>query len=1694
MRGFSNRLAAGVLSAVLVALTLGPVAVAQAQTADTSTTAITCANPPAGVTATVEQRDRFVALWAPRVNERAFMQGFIDASTVPAAIRAEGFHDLDRLSQGWLVICLVERLIATVGVGGNPPGVTPEPARLEKVQASLGLVIFGKDALNTLKESATEVTPVTDPSPSAAQNELTAASDELAATAVPPPPDASQLIPSPPTPAVISDLSGMSTDTLTELLSGAPTPVSVDATVAADASVGTPVASANVGALVSTGLNGSISFPVVDPLVKLIDSLLKDVVELPATLLATPPLSALSGATYRVCRESADLALACTVPIPVGVPVPVGLTDDVLPDVLAHLTPQPNPFALQDVTVGFKLTRLPTAPPGPLAFHVFAVYDPPLTGKRLAFGYDARPSTLADETNGTATVKNVFSALQADLNVQLKITHKNPGAVEAETVAIKTLVSQGTLKPLKEEDPLAGAVRFAPVPTSLTADLRLQRLPTHEQSTLTLTSSVASRVDAHVSRDLTTTTPKSHQEIRGLVDQLPTSATVDLIRQGDQTKIHYFANAGIGQVSAADKLVPDVARPGSYTESIYDVLGVPTDVRVTLTGGSDVEYKASSSVPKASVSKASFTDGVVQTAILGVVEQIPTDIHLNIANAGDNTTVTYDANTSLGKAQLLLFDRAQDETTLEATATAFPTHAVLTAAKGTGVVDYSANGPIGLIDARVTRAGGGTLSLAGDHATVLKQGAKLGVELVLSGLQAFHVEPSQKALYSLTLNPGGQPFKAVADLDSPNVLATLEVSNLPSTIAVTMDPAAGAATYQASSVINSAKARFDQRATGMVGLVELEDIPQSIDVGFTTGGATPQVTYDASGKLGKLHAFYLEKPGGTAFDALIESLPEYFEVAGQDPFSFDARSGPAAPPGSSSLGKLTFKYASDGSFATSPTADDHVLLKTGPATEAELVYSGLRFVSLSTASKELHADLRNTAKRLFRVFLDTPTLLVEGVVDGVPDEVKFDLVGQTAKYRATSPVDQVAVDIDRRNGDTVAVDVTGIPSSIDLVLDSAASTVDWTASAPTSGLGVVARFGPSTTGTTRTFDTSLTLTGIPARWRSSHASGHPRFEGLSGPIGTLAATFTNHGATTVLSGDHLSAVFDQPSGDLDTSLRISNLSLADFETLNTGSGGFRGDLNMGNGSPFGLNAQVNLGANRLSANGTISNLPSAMHIESTEGRFQYTGNTNPTIQLSAQYGSSSGLAGTPTPPAVHGLSVRDGNGAIKANLFLTGFPKLMDFDPKTGVYRVGDFAPSLPLVIDAALDNLVPTPLTVLVTQAGIPSGVDFTFGPTTTTTLGDGTAQTHLGYVASAAMGQLTAGATFGTNEAFFQASSVPSSMSIDTSFGPATKTVGVLLGSPVSQIKANFRHVGDATFAAGVQLDDVPTKVDLTIGKKDGGEGVTTPVFTYKAATAGLDITAFARASLFGGDIQAAVDVNAVNLGAVVTADLVGKTLSLTSNPATQSFNLLASGRLNFNVDLAFTAGPLRNTGTLNVDLIITRFRVAFTDMSSLTLKAGITSAIEGSYGTFTIEERSNLFLTIEDHLVVETGFGDFPLIDFGPHTINPGDVVGNFRLAGNHLGNWVTALPTPLPCDVDLAPPDVDFLVVTVQLKPHPHATTPGPSFTVAGAAAEGGAHIVTVNPFGFLPDFVLDIIARFATPLNNGDQGLGTVCPD
>src|SRR5688572_14566321 len=70
-----------------------------------------CASPPDTPAATPENRDRFVGLWIARIQDEPWMKAFNKSETVPADVRAEGFHDMDGQTQLWLNACLLDKMM-----------------------------------------------------------------------------------------------------------------------------------------------------------------------------------------------------------------------------------------------------------------------------------------------------------------------------------------------------------------------------------------------------------------------------------------------------------------------------------------------------------------------------------------------------------------------------------------------------------------------------------------------------------------------------------------------------------------------------------------------------------------------------------------------------------------------------------------------------------------------------------------------------------------------------------------------------------------------------------------------------------------------------------------------------------------------------------------------------------------------------------------------------------------------------------------------------------------------------------------------------------------------------------------------------------------------------------------------------------------------------------------------------------------------------------------------------------------------------------------------------------------------------------------------------------------------------------------------------------------------------------------------
>jgi hypothetical protein len=1676
--------------------------------------AATCSNPPGNPDATPANRDRFIGLWAPRISATTWIQNYLDTPGIPASIQAEGFQSMDNAVKAWLVACLVDNVILTKGLNGGGPGVTPTTAQLNVDLAGTAMIIFGKSQLDDFQ--AKGATPAvtgtgTPPQPSPLQPLV----DAIAHTPAVPAPAPAGVPSLPAVKSIGANVSVGANATLSALL-GHPNPLisaSVSASASASATVTPPTLDPQSLINLIIGLLGS---PPISNILAILNTLLTDVANVQQLLFTVPGLNLIGGATYRVCAESATLPLSCSISLPVGVPIPVDVTGDHVPDVIAELLPQVfvprlvgGNLAL-DAGASFEVRRLFPGT-GPLPAHVFMVWDPPATSRRIEYGYDGRPSTLADDANTTFTLRNALGTLAGDVEMTLNDTHTNPGAVEAETVAVKTLQPQGIGKAPKELDPMAGAVQFQPVPTSLTAGLHLTHSLARDEDIITVNPNRASTTTIDFTQDVTSLLPQSHREFQALIDQLPTSVGLDLVHQGDVQTINYTGSAGINHVHASDTAIGDTSHPQTYTRSDYDVLGVPTAVNVTLTGSSDIVYKASSVVPQAQFTMQSLKDGVLQKLIAATAKGVPTNIHVNQAAGGDNSVVTYDADSSLASIALALFDLNQDSTMLDALALSLPTHASLASTKSTGVLDYTSSGPIGVLAAALTRQGGALLLPpncvalptpppvnCGDHATVLKRGNGLGVDIKISGLTSAHADPSAKASYTLGLSPGGQSFVGEADLDAPNVHAIVTVSNLPSSIAITLDPAGGGATYTASSVISAVTGFFAQRNASfvnqLIGQVTMTAIPTSISMSWATAGANPSVTYSANGRLGSLGVFYQQAPGSTTFSGTVGDLPPFMQVTGSDPAVFTAQTSALAAQGSDHIGSIRFLYASDGSLVASPDPNDHLVVNVGATTHADLLYSGLSFFNVSTGGKNLHAEVRNTAPRRFDVVLTTPSLSANGFVDKVPAFVVFDMAGQEAKYSASSGITEIVFAVDRLNGESLNVDVTGVPKTIDLLFDSVNSTVSWVASDTTGGVNVTAQFGPPSTGSARTFNASLTLSGIPASWNAAYGAGHVLFQAnLGGSIGLIAASFTNHGTVPTLPGDGLAVNFTESSGDLDAALQISKLTKAEFQKLAGVPGGFDAALNMGVGvgEKFSVNAALSRSDNTvLALSGLFQDMPSSLHLRSEGGVITYNGNIHPTLTLDASYGDAAAVAALPATSFVHGLKVRDaasgGRTAVGAKLFLTGLPLGLSLDTAGGVYGVTSFAPSQdPLTLDVALNNLVTTPISLLAVQnVGTASPVNFTFGPFTTGVGGDGSDQIHAQYTASRAMGSFDATATAGTNVAQVHLSNVPSSATIDTSFGADTKTITIALGTPISEVSAYYRRASDAAFVAGAKLTTVPTSTVITIGKQDGGAGIAAPIFNYTASAAGMGLTAFVDASAFSPSLHAQVQVDATSLGASITAGLSGTQLQLASTPATGSFKIVGTGVFNIPISLNFDAGPFHNTGDMSINLNVTQLILGFTNMNTLTLKLGISTAIEGNYGSFTFGETSDTHVSVHDKLKVDFGICTCTVLKFNQDNIDLGNVIGNFRMADNVLDDWFT-FPTFIPCS------PISLVFAHIKLRPHPRFTTSGSSFTVNAVDAKGGAWIATVNPKGIAPDFIMDIVARFASP-DGGDQGFSLSC--
>jgi len=360
---------------------------------------------------------------------------------------------------------------------------------------------------------------------------------------------------------------------------------------------------------------------------------------------------------------------------------------------------------------------------------------------------------------------------------------------------------------------------------------------------------------------------------------------------------------------------------------------------------------------------------------------------------------------------------------------------------------------------------------------------------------------------------------AVGDEDAPCLETNLMLKQTIPTAGLWIHPDTGHATYAADRVIPEMDASFDDRASNMHGDAKLTNLPKNIDLTFNTSGATPSATYSADSRLGSIVLNYLEKPGGLALHGEIQDLPQYMKIGGLNPLVFDARTGPGDAPASSDIGRILFQVGTDGTFVSPATTDDHASLDTNltDTTHAELLYHGLRFISVDTTDQALHVQLKNTSARLFRAYVTTPTVTATGFIDKVPASIDVLQDGNKITYNASSVINEIGLDATDHDGDHVGVDITNVPATIGVTFDGLGSQLDWTASSVAGGFSAVAHLVPATIGGTRAFDAGLTIADIPTAWHASWGGGDVEFVTNGTGIGSIDASVTNHTDVHALS-------------------------------------------------------------------------------------------------------------------------------------------------------------------------------------------------------------------------------------------------------------------------------------------------------------------------------------------------------------------------------------------------------------------------------------------------------------------------------------------------------------------------------------------------------------------------------------------------
>jgi hypothetical protein len=1135
------------------------------------------------------------------------------------------------------------------------------------------------------------------------------------------------------------------------------------------------------------------------------------------------------------------------------------------------------------------------------------------------------------------------------------------------------------------------------------------------------------------------------------------------------------------------------------------------------------------------------------TTLAAELVDLPTDVSLTIDPAG----VGYQASAPITSLRVQgRITSATSTTDLAVAVEDIPKLMHLAWTSAPASVAFTGSDAIGSIKAQVRINGASAGAIDGtDHVVFRQNGDALGISAQVSGLKALSVDPT--GTYSLTLVPGGQRFVAAAAIDADR-FALLEISALPRTIDVTVvADTVGEVNYVASDPIDSVRVAMQTISTGNAMLVEVDDVPASIHAAWRAKPEAPLVTYDASSRVSHVYTFYRDRTGGDTLEASVNGVPAYFHVEGairrpNVDLVFDARTAASAAPGSGSVDSVAFRYGSLGTFLTSVPSIDHVVLRqTLTSMQMDVTYSGLRYASARIVDKVVDVALQNTAARPFSAAVDIPTLLLNASIEDVPSDLQIHYRANeatggsqpTLSYLASSPIHALNIDLDMRDGQLINAHIQELPRSIDLSIDLTLKTVRWEASAATAGIQLVARLAASGP----MWDLDVAIDTLPAVW---HLAWHPKFpivfQGDSGTLRQARATVTNHHVVTTSPGSHVNVV-STAGGDIDASFLVKDLSLVRFEKTRADS--FDAIVRMGNGvDPFAVSVNIeDPEGTRAMVDLRMSPLPADLHISSVLSRIEFTSSSNFDLAVEAQMGENFVLGAMPwdsLPLARPGAFIRQYcnttgcPAGVKLKVLLLGAPTyaMINPGPSSGnMLQIDNFNP--PSSLNSLTVDAIMGDMKIMVVQLDVPRLARLAFFFHVDSPQG----KMDVDYRTSpppgsppATMGPLSlAFEGVSRNSGVVKVSNIPSSFNLATTLRDTDKLIIVALAQPISRIETSL-VLGPPPETptlpnknAHILLTDVPTAVTLRFGTS-ADDYNRIPLLSYSASAIGLDVDASVSGTFETGrasplaPVETVASLTATDLGRVITTTFqrpppvphcgqpnqsIGS-LGMVSDPPTAGLTLRVSAHIagNFSMDsdrTCYNMIEFRDNSTASIEANIDDLQLKVTDLKDLTIGLGVSTSIQGNYGSMGLNwqaMRLRLGLDANVYYCPGGGLACFWIQHYTQtHNVTSvtwyqatNHITPNLNPDLSHPGRWV-AIPIPgAVCG--------GFVHVSLHISPHQHQISVD-GFTVAPPGpGEGDAWIVTPDPNNAIAPNVMAVIAGMTSPLDRTLIGTPTVTCD